>query len=147
MRRPTIELAQKTIPLLSEFGYCLTSLFVMIWSMCMMFLPVAAASKNVYIITLVSFSPLPLMTVWPIAVLGTSCDELLSELNDMRSERLSIDTAHRIEALRGYLRNLNREQGLGFVFFGVVLDKGKIMRLGGERIEPHRLHFLCSQHT
>ena len=132
MRRPSVQLAKKTIPLLTKFGFFMSSIFIMVWPMCLLLLPLAAASKNLFLVTILSFCPLPLTTIWPIARFGTSCDEYLSELNEMRSERLSVYNEHRVEALRGYLRNLNHEQGLGFVLYGVVLDKKKFAQLGGE---------------
>ena len=132
MRRPTIQLATKTVPLLSKFGFFIGSTFIMIWPMCLLLLPLAATSENLFVFIIVSFSPLPLTTIWPVARFGTSCDEYLSELNEMRSERLNVYDEHRVEALRGYLRNLNHEQGLGFVLYGAVLDKKKFAQLGGE---------------
>ena len=84
MRRPAVQIAQKTIPLLGEFGLCISLFFIMVWSLCLMVLPLAASSRNPFIIAILSFCPLPLTVIWPIAALGTACDELLSLLNDAR---------------------------------------------------------------
>ena len=136
MRRPAVQIAQKTIPLLGKFGLCISLFFIMVWSLCLMTLPLAASLKNGFVVAILSLCPLPLTLIWPIAVLGTACDELLSMLNDARADRLTIDDEHRVESLRRYLKDLNREQGLGFVLFGVVLDKRKIAQVAGKPTTP-----------
>ena len=47
----------------------------------------------------------------------------LTGLATGRCENLGHVEAYRIESLRGYLKELNTGQGLGFVIFGVVSER------------------------
>jgi hypothetical protein len=78
--------------------------------------------------------------LWPLAKIGSSCDDLMEALNKNRlcnmhppgTTRLHLDegVAHaRIFCLETGLRQLNNNGGMGFVFFGVVIDIRKLRAL------------------
>ena len=82
---------------------------------------------------MIGFFPFPLLMVVPMAIVSTSCDDLLDELNvlsapdklhptpyakDLRErEGLPHEDYYKIESLLNYLKGLNTRQGLGFVLF------------------------------
>ena len=88
------------------------SLFVAVWSL-LAVLPFAAATGNWITYLLISFFPIPLVILIPVAKLGSSCDDLLNELNDVRSDGLRYEDGYKVESLRSYLMDLNSGQGLG----------------------------------
>jgi ABC-type tungstate transport system substrate-binding protein len=54
--------------------------------------------------------------------------DLLDELNDMRSDALGYENLMKVESLRSFLLAQNVGQGLGFMMFDVVLDKRKLAK-------------------
>lgn len=66
-----------------------------------------------------------LLLLWPLATTSTLCDDLLIALNHKRLKHL--EAHERIFALETGLRQLNNDQGLGFVMmFDTVVDKRKL---------------------
>jgi len=130
VRRPAVHLARHTMGRLRSFSASITALFVGCGSL-LAVLPYAVATGNVFAILFVSFSPIPLVILWPVAELGTSCDDLMNELNDVRSDGLRYEDGYKVESLRSYLMDLNTGQGLGFMLFGTVLDRRKLVKFGG----------------
>ena len=103
------------------------------------------ATRNSFTVMMIGFFPFPLLMVVPMAIVSTSCDDLLDELNvlsapdklhptpyakDLRErEGLPHEDYNKIESLLNYLKGLNTRQGLGFALAGVVLDKRKLANL------------------
>jgi hypothetical protein len=77
---------------------------------------------------------LPAALLWDLADASSECDLLVKDLNDKRLKDPSDATHVTIVKLETMLGQLNKNQGLGFVLFGVVLDKryffGLLMKLG-----------------
>ena len=133
MRRPAVTLGRKTMPLLSEFGGAISMFFLAIWGLDLASLPYAVATRNSFTVMMIGFFPFPLLMVVPMAIVSTSCDDLLDELNvlsapdklhptpyakDLRErEGLPHEDYYKIESLLNYLKGLNTRQGLGFVLF------------------------------
>ena len=88
------------------------------------------ATRNSFTVMMIGFFPFPLLMVVPMAIVSTSCDDLLDELNvlsapdklhptpyakDLRErEGLPHEDYYKIESLLNYLKGLNTRQGLGF---------------------------------
>jgi hypothetical protein len=77
----------------------------------------------------------PTVLLWDVADASSECDLLVKSLNEKRVADPS-DAAHiKIYKLEVMISNLNKKQGLGFVVFGVVLDKAYffsfMFKLGG----------------
>ena len=133
VRRPAVTLGRKTMPLLSEFGGAISMFFLAIWGLDLASLPYAVATRNSFTVMMIGFFPFPLLMVVPMAIVSTSCDDLLDELNvlsapdklhptpyakDLRErEGLPHEDYYKIESLLNYLKGLNTRQGLGFVLF------------------------------
>ena len=131
VRRPIVLLASKMLPLLSKFSGAISALFLSVWSVSLTMLPLATATHSVFCMFLVGCFPTPLLVLGPLAVVGTSCDELLGDLNELRRHKLTVDQACRVDTIRSYLKDMNHGQGLGFEIFGVVMDKKKLLRITG----------------
>ena len=131
VRRPVVFLATKLLPLLEEYSESIGALFLSVWSVSLAMVPFAAATHNVFCLQLVAIFPIPLLVLGPMAVVGTSCDELLGDLNELRRYNLNVEQMCRIDNLQNYLRGKNNAQGLGFELFGVVMDKKKLLRISG----------------
>jgi hypothetical protein len=131
VRRPVVFLASRVLPLLSKFSGGISMLFVSIWSLGLAMLPLVAATHNMIPLLLVAYFPSPLLVLGPLAVVGTSCDDMLTDLNELRRHKLNVEQMCRIDNLRCYLQDQNRGQGLGFEICGVVMDKRKLVRISG----------------
>jgi hypothetical protein len=80
------------------------------------------------------YACVPALILWDLADASSECDLLVKDLNDKRLKDPSDATHVTIVKLETMLGQLNKNQGLGFVLFGVVLDKryffGLLMKLG-----------------
>jgi hypothetical protein len=80
------------------------------------------------------FLCIPALVLWGIADTSSECDLPIKDLNDKRLADPSDTTHLAIFKLETMLRQLNKNQGLGFVLFGIVLDKryffGLLVKLG-----------------
>lgn len=123
VRRPIVLLASKILPLLSQYSGCISAFVLSFWSLSLAMLPLAAATHNVFCTLMVGFFPAPLLVLGPLAIVGTSCDDLLGDLNELRRHRLTdgacLEQACRVDTIRNYLKDMNHGQGVGFEFFGV----------------------------
>ena len=146
VRRPIVLLASKILPLLSNFSGCITALFISVWSVSLAMLPVATATHNVICMYLVMFFPTPLLVLVPLAVVGTSCDDLLDDLNELRCHKLTVEQASRVDTIRNYLKDTNHGQGLGFEIFGVIMDKKKLIRITGIMVSGFTSVFAALAH-
>ena len=77
---------------------------------------------------------MPFALASTVSTTSDKCDTLRDLINNKRGDDLSlgsisIDTAIQLGELERYLQNLNRGQGLGFVMFGIVIDKGMMNRI------------------
>ena len=99
------------------------------WGLNLSVLPLAVATGNAFIVAILLFFPFPFLLVVPMAVVSTSCDDLLDELNVLsapkelhprpyashllQSQRDAMTHAdyYKIESLLNYLKGLNNRQG------------------------------------
>ncbi len=146
VRRPIVLLATKILPLLSNFSGSITALFVSVWSLSLAMLPITTATHNIFCMFLVGFFPTPLLVLGPLAVVGTSCDNLLGDLNELRRHKLTVEQASRVDTMRNYLKDMNHGQGLGFEIFGVVMDKTKLIRTTGIMVSGLTSVFVALKH-
>eukprot|EP01048_Picozoa_sp_COSAG05_P020282 COSAG05_NODE_3406_length_2084_cov_1.447859_1_plen_442_part_00 len=90
------------------------------------------APMTALFVCLGAFMPFALAST--ISTTSDKCDTLRDLINKKRGNELSLgsissDTALQLAELEKYLQNLNRGQGLGFVMFGIVIDKAMMNRI------------------
>ena len=125
--RPTVALAEHTMPTLSAcFGPGTAAVVVACCTVSFgTFALFLTAPGLLGMGTLCAlFLVLPLLPLWPLATCSTSCSHVLVALNECRLAHLNVDEtgAHtRILALEVALRQLNHDQGMGFVIFYQVV--------------------------
>eukprot|EP01043_Picozoa_sp_COSAG02_P051244 COSAG02_NODE_5371_length_4390_cov_1.893572_1_plen_92_part_00 len=73
-----------------------------------------------------TFFPVPLIIVAPVAFISSKCDRLLDSINDVRSEGLCSASDSKVQSLRSYLMGLNKGQGL--VRHRIILTARAILR-------------------
>jgi hypothetical protein len=125
-----VALARSTMPLLDQLGAPVGTLAVGFLTAGFCQIPMAVATGNLFSIGVLFFAlAVPAPLVFPIASIGSSCDDLLERLNELLVEG-DIDAGNRrVMPLQRYLSNLNRRQGLGVRIFRVVLDKPKLAQI------------------
>ena len=87
----------------------------------------------------------PLLMVVPMAIVGTQCNKLLGDLNDLRRLRLNSEEGYRVESLRLYLREANNGGGIGAenpLSLSLSLSFGKRSVFLNKRDDVCRLHDL-----
>ena len=81
-------------------------------------------AKILYASEVVIFAFLPFGLASTVSATSDKADILRDGINKKRGEDLSEVSVHlELAALEAYMNNENRGQGLGFVVFGVVIDK------------------------
>jgi hypothetical protein len=127
---PMVALARSTMPVLDQLGFPVGALVVgwLVTGFCQ--IPMAVATSNIFSIGLIGFGfVIPTTLMFPIASIGSSCDDLLERLNELLVEGDIGAGNRRVMPLQRYLSNLNRRQGLGVRIFGVVVDKSKLAQI------------------
>ena len=84
--------------------------------------------KGLLIFNMIVFSSIPLLISNDVAYTSSKCDNLMNTLNDLgikHGEKHHV----RIDLLETRLRWLHNSQGLGFVIFGMVLDRRSLGKL------------------
>ncbi len=126
VRRPAVQIAKTTLPLLGRFGSCVLMVFVAFWTLLLSALPYVVATGNIFISLILTFFPVPLIIVAPVAFISSKCDRLLDSINDVRSEGLCTVSDSKVQSLRSYLMGLNKGQGL--VRHRIILTARAILR-------------------
>eukprot|EP01043_Picozoa_sp_COSAG02_P007886 COSAG02_NODE_244_length_27402_cov_41.050397_4_plen_853_part_00 len=112
VRRPAVHIARRTLAHLEGFEVCIGTLFSAAAAL-LLLIPYAVVTQNILVCWIVTFAAVPLLVVYPVAHLGTACDELLNALNDLRTVGLNMTDGYKVESLRSYLRERCEGQGLG----------------------------------
>jgi Ca2+-binding EF-hand superfamily protein len=120
-----------TMEELSKWGPSTAYVFVvcLLSGLCMF--PHAIASKHVVlVIAIVCSLFVPVLVATPPATVSEACDTMYEQLNDIA---FLGDTQHknRCFQLRKNWKHMNRNHGLGFVVFRIVLDKKMLWKIAG----------------
>ena len=136
VRDPIVALARSTIPLLDQLGVPVGALVVGFLAVGFCQIPkigvmqsqneVNDSSFNLVTTSLSVFALIPVWLVFPIASIGSSCDDLLERLNELLVEGDVDEGIRRVMALQQYLSTCNRRQGLGVRILSIVVDKPKL---------------------
>jgi hypothetical protein len=71
----------------------------------------------------------PMLILWDVAATSSECDLMIKLLNDKRICNPSDEVHLKITRMEAMCNKLNKNQGLGFVIFGVVVDKKYFVHL------------------
>jgi hypothetical protein len=132
VRAPAMQLARDTMLNLSCWGPAIGASFIGWWSLAGAFLILATSQSDVKLYAAAVFcSAVPLTLVFAPADVSSSCDGLITQLNERYIEG-DKNNAERALRMKKYLSKLNGNQGLGFLIFGTVVDKRYLGRLAAQ---------------
>jgi hypothetical protein len=119
-----LQLVNSTLPALSRgWANGLLALWTACWAASLgMFTHYLDCGTMFFFVMGVISACVPLFLAADVASASSDCDTIKAELNSKRAADLSVENDAKLFVLERLLQNLNKDQGLGFVVGGTVLD-------------------------